>query len=153
MAVTQPAVASFKFGAGQLEPVHYAEHVSVSIAGHRGMLTANLPDADIPAKGECLLLSLRTGALGPMEGKMNFSRMYLRTAKSGTEFPLRSKASESNVLSAASHDDGLNLGRHIQRRAPVETPPPERHSISPGARLGKYRDKQPLFMALRCLEA
>ena len=64
---TYPSKARFRFGDGRLGEVRYAADIPAGIAGNRGVSTAFVLDADIPA------LSCR-GSMEALGGQLGFFR-------------------------------------------------------------------------------
>ena len=77
-----PAMARFKFGGGRIGEVKYAADIKVGFAGCRGVSTAFVLEADIPAL-------LRTGALGALGGQFDCERDISTIRNHGVDTPLR----------------------------------------------------------------
>ena len=94
-----PAMARFKFGGGRIGEVKYAADIKVGFAGCRGVSTALVLEADIPAL-------LRTGALGALGGQFNCERDISTIRNHGADTPLKAHEMGHYVLSVVAFREG-----------------------------------------------
>ena len=91
---TYHANATFKFGDGGTGEVCHAADIAAGVAGAKGMFTAFVLDSDIPA-----LLS--KGALGSLQGCLDFARRALTLGTNGKVIPLQMSVVGHYILSVA----------------------------------------------------
>ena len=89
-----PAQATFKFGDGRTGEVCHAADITGGVASVKGACTAFVPDSDIPA-----LLS--KGALGTLQGRLDFARRTLTLGANGKVIPLQMSDAGHYILSVA----------------------------------------------------
>ena len=89
---TYPSKARSRFADGRLGEVRHAADIPVAIAGYRGMRTAFVLEADIPAL-------LRKGAMEAIGGQLDFLHGSFNLRRRGAQIPPRVNRAGRCILS------------------------------------------------------